>query len=1091
MKKKGIIVVFVFGILILIVLIALIFSSIAKSMKGISELNIVKARAYFTAISGIERTQISLMNAFREDNIYTYLSKHQKNEAVKYLSYDEVDFFYKVKVSDENAKINVNWGCGKTPEHPSNKMLVRRLTILGRQLNIEELGNKIINDRGEKCYTLLEDLRHVLGNYFGILSDYLTTTSYAYKNRLVPYAAIMEVEEGMPVYTLNSIYRFREQYFLEERSPININLAPFEILVASLEGLYGLYIDRNFPENIHQFFPYSQKGVPFLPEKMPIGAIKTTTPLSLHTATIIAQQIIEKRKKNPFKNWTDFHNFMNELVKDKIVDQLEKEVIEVNFNPNVHLGIYNPNYIIARNIDKTFLKDYSPEFTFEPMGYFRIESSGEAIYKGKKIGEVNVTRYVRLWETEYYDTQEDFIGQNYNHHNLSGDVVTYPHNITAFYPPSNIDGYIALGVVGREWEKEYKQVSLRASFKSGLVADFATGEKYAKPDIDGYPPIFVDGVYSERYKALIFPIKGKFKENEEKVDTSKILSLYRQTVNIFGSIPMDCSKEVYLYDIFSSMQGGVEGVKKLDREKFINFIKKLEFGSIYGKGIRRLIEHLLEGKEEEAEGLSELSLSKIAVAINKDSDPQKHKKVVEILRRSIENAACIAFVPHTCCFWDIIWGEPGSKSKKDYHKLPYDYDIHFYVGINQIKMLKQIDEKFFETLMVACGAKKGEVPPGPRQLLRGQAYMCEKVTTPPVPDGNNSGLISFWFKPNWGYGKNISSQKAQLILSMTRHSKDIRESIGKYSLSSTCLPLIDDDFFLIDEDGKRILNVWKSAGIQDFYLAYTPQLPNLNTPRKLKFVIDAAFGHEREEYNHKASFMDTNIESGKWYAISVVWDGNKQTNTPYEVYVNNTELGNISFKEESSPEQWIDHESVANQINDGIRFGEIATRFYNANERSIYNPWAWGMDSADATFGEIVTFKEIPNNYKEFIKNYYMSGRYNNATHALFTKYTQLKNIFLLKVKSTVYMPPFLSYTIRFSFITDEVKKSFTLYPRGEIIENIPRIEELKQFSIEFIKQDDEKTLLETPIVDDLHIFYVKEGISIFKEYIDYGIGNE
>ncbi len=221
-KTKGVILLFAFLCLSLLSFVVLTFLSLSKISAGIANIDLLKTKTYLTAVSGLEYAQSYILNNFTYNNFNSYTSewvytgedlnrngeldnnedvnnngeldtllpledsvKASFNTPKEFLLQDDVSIKFKVAVFDENTKININWGCNKPDNDKSNQALKRILDSLGRTLNIDNLDNLILNNRKE-CFKFIEQLKGFLGKHFGVLQHYLTTTSFFYKDMLIP-----------------------------------------------------------------------------------------------------------------------------------------------------------------------------------------------------------------------------------------------------------------------------------------------------------------------------------------------------------------------------------------------------------------------------------------------------------------------------------------------------------------------------------------------------------------------------------------------------------------------------------------------------------------------------------------------------------------------------------------------------------------------------------------------------------------------------------------------------------------------------------------------------------------------------------------
>ncbi|MFN7181987.1 MAG: hypothetical protein ACK4NF_04850, partial [Planctomycetota bacterium] len=472
--KRGILLIIIVLILMLLIFIAIIFGSLTSVEEKSVENFINKRKANFASESGFYYATTRLLADMQNGNIlnvdWQYMGEDinkngildpgedvnhngvldtinfplEKNSAVSYQyrkpeSKEVINEYYsnivvtgeeyiifKLKIIDEASKININFGNLTTRGDPANDNLRRILNTLGAEIGVISLGDKILSSRPENGFKQLDELINTALSYtdFHLVKDYLTTFSFGTK-LLKPQGLsgrnATNLKEGMPVYSINEM--FPKNTSTEIRYLVNINTAPFPVLVALLEGLSGYYLDGNnlehFADKALARNKYEIKDDKYTP--IPIGIIRKTKPINLTQAREIAKKILEKRHKSPF---TDYYNpggwdeFTEELFNEKIIDFYQKEVLKANFNPNVNSLLWNPDLPFRYLVDKFSLDNYSFEWTFLPPGFFTIESIGEVFTKNQILGLTYIQRYVKLWDTSFLSTQEDFAGESFQFYEM-------------------------------------------------------------------------------------------------------------------------------------------------------------------------------------------------------------------------------------------------------------------------------------------------------------------------------------------------------------------------------------------------------------------------------------------------------------------------------------------------------------------------------------------------------------------------------------------------------------------------------------------------------------------------------------------------
>lgn len=471
----------------------------------------------------------------------------------------------KLQIFDANAKIYINDGNLAEPGAVENKRIIRILNNLGNQLEISNLGERIIKARPTNGYRLLFDLKKnkVLSNdEYEKVKDFLTVRAYVDEKVVEPlgYSARGFGKPYPDINGNNNIIAKYSQFVPKElklvgRAPINVNLAPKEILVAVLEGLSGIYIDDSTQFNMGAFTPSlsnmgdSSSLIPvgieanfFSAKVFPLGVVKETTPISYGQAVQIADEIIDYRSKKFFLSYQEFDEFCDKLVSRGIIDKYQADVLKANFNPNLNSNYINPDGILHKFVDKLSLTTNSTEFSFVPMGYFYITSLGRVWFDEKLVAESKYNAFVKIYDVLVDTLQEDFIGNDFSTVDkqiskidrsytpifsgtrLDLSLETYPVGMTKDGRTSSYEGYLMLSTYINALEKVYNKTTLRASFNNGLIADLSNTKREVLSSDVPDPYYLPDGSYSEIYKELKYDISKKF----------SIFLVPRDSLNPFG-----------------------------------------------------------------------------------------------------------------------------------------------------------------------------------------------------------------------------------------------------------------------------------------------------------------------------------------------------------------------------------------------------------------------------------------------------------------------------------------------------------------------------------------------------------------------------
>jgi len=199
-------------------------------------------------------------------------------------------------------------------------------------------------------------------------------------------------------------------YYGEPRTPINVNTAPKEVLVASMMNLEADFWD---------YLVVSESANPKICNGR-VGNINVK--ITQADAEKIADYIISARFTNgqpagawSFNDWMHFEDDV--LLAVPGITRFQKALVKANANPNTNIKKMDPDLILVTSnpsvnpdelvrIDKSDIKINSTEWTFSSNGIFEIESIGRVYNAGKIMAEEKIETVVKVFDQVVYTTQE-------------------------------------------------------------------------------------------------------------------------------------------------------------------------------------------------------------------------------------------------------------------------------------------------------------------------------------------------------------------------------------------------------------------------------------------------------------------------------------------------------------------------------------------------------------------------------------------------------------------------------------------------------------------------------------------------------------
>ena len=306
-KRRGVALILVLGTLAVLALLATTFATLAGVERQTSLNYVDTVRARFAAESGIEAALALLQHRILRGSLWTETSWSVAEDRTIRVdgaeirdagflpsgSYASDGDLYRVRIADAQSRIHVNDGAPGGPDHSVSRNLRRILNILGAQpaVGVPELGDKILRFRPPTGYASVFDLRTALDGDDAALErvrPFVTVHAWsdpdvcnpvplsAETARLYPVDFPRPTGGGGPLYRAGHQKNFRGEPIgaplrfydpgngdpghnrvwgrdslnprwieLVRRSPVNVNTAPREVLMALVTDLEGfLLVER-------------------------------------------------------------------------------------------------------------------------------------------------------------------------------------------------------------------------------------------------------------------------------------------------------------------------------------------------------------------------------------------------------------------------------------------------------------------------------------------------------------------------------------------------------------------------------------------------------------------------------------------------------------------------------------------------------------------------------------------------------------------------------------------------------------------------------------------------------------------------------
>ncbi|GEM_PF-6488786 len=280
---------------------------------------------------------------------------------------------------------------------------------------------------------------------FDLLRDYVTVECYRDPQVILP-----NPNSGFPGNWPNQNQLLGNMNPARARAPINLNTAPYPLLVAWAAGLQGWAIVT------------TPTSTPRLGTE-PIQFDKAqTAAITYAEAQGIANQVIARRQVRPFRSMDDVAMFIdcplpvgnarnpypNGLVQLGSIPRNKGQVLLAMADPNLTTNKLFPTNPAYNPVDKQDLNFATFEVCFSSMGFYEIESLGRVIAQNNVLrGDVRIRTVSRVYRVLRQTAQRELLG-GISSAQLS-NVNSYPENMQDFPNACPFEGLLGLST---EWQ---------------------------------------------------------------------------------------------------------------------------------------------------------------------------------------------------------------------------------------------------------------------------------------------------------------------------------------------------------------------------------------------------------------------------------------------------------------------------------------------------------------------------------------------------------------------------------------------------------------------------------------------------------------
>lgn len=441
--KKGILLVFILGVISILALIVLAVLTLTSTAQKILSLYTYQTKSQFASFSGLQFAYATMRYNVEKNPIVSVTDPfYFKGEVNNVETWDFTDInnngFPDTVAIDVYNALNPSFA-SKIEFYSKNKEQVYFSGIVDESYEFISVYKLKIIDLSSLIYiahisqggkNILNNLSKIL-HYPVFLGDVLSSI-YLEKGKISSFDSIKDILSftNMDVLanfitldgwrypeliyannspednkTIQSGYQYLQDSLkkisIENRAPLNINLIPPTLIKANLYSLSAnVLLDKpdyniDIPQNISldeaikvlssptELIKYAIK---VKSKKFPKLGYTKNYEIDKNKIDKLTELILKQRIIKPFDSYDAFYNFMLSSSKETGLSKIDIDIIDATINPSFNLQKFNLDKIMKKEVDKTDIVNQTVEFIFFTPGEFVLESAGYLF--NKKSGEL-------------------------------------------------------------------------------------------------------------------------------------------------------------------------------------------------------------------------------------------------------------------------------------------------------------------------------------------------------------------------------------------------------------------------------------------------------------------------------------------------------------------------------------------------------------------------------------------------------------------------------------------------------------------------------------------------------------------------------
>lgn len=564
--KKGILLVFILGIISILALIVFTFLTVTSTAQKVLSLYYYQTKSQFAAFSGLEVAYAKMKYNIQKNPIVSITdSFYFKGEITDIENWDFVDI--NNNTFPDTVAIDVFSAIEPSFKYTENfylkdgkpfyysgivdstadfvsvyKLKVVDLSSLVSISRLSQGGKNILNNLS-KILDYPVFLGDVISNIYisgseitsfekikdalvfpgaDVLANFLSLKGWNFPNLVYPNNI---PKDNIPVTSgYDYLVKSLQNVIIEERTPLNLNLIHPLLIEANLYNLgANILLDKpeyemNIPMNIsldeaikifnnsNELVKYAMTiGTKNLPQ---LGYIKNYMVDNSKVKKLV-DLIARQRVTKPFDSYKSFNDFMVNGAKDIGLSNVDIDIIEAVINPFLRLQKFNLDKLIKKEVDKTDVVNHTLEFIFFTPGKFVIESAGYVFHKKSMelLAKDMVKATFDAFDIVTLNKQEDFGAGAVSVYDLA--KLYYGVTYGPFY-----HGYRKNRLKKIEKFPGFLHLGLVSNRLTTTDITFCDSFEFSEPDVgqssDEDFIVFNDGVYSSVEIPFKIPVRGNF-----------------------------------------------------------------------------------------------------------------------------------------------------------------------------------------------------------------------------------------------------------------------------------------------------------------------------------------------------------------------------------------------------------------------------------------------------------------------------------------------------------------------------------------------------------------------------------------------------